>query len=400
MVAALAALGLFLVLGYWAWPSGERVVFEGESAFGRVRVVERTDGLRSLYTGAGRARQSAVYPGRPTQLELAYTRTAMIGPALTPRDGRILFVGLGGGAMPMYTRAIMPEARIDVVEIDSLIVDVARRHFGFRPDSQMVVHTGDGRAFIENAPPGSYDLIVLDAFSDDAIPSALTTWQFLEAVRTRLAPGGVVVSNLWTSADEYAPMLATYDAVFEDVHLVRVGRRPQRILIGGSGQHRQLSRSVLIRESEALAERVDLGFDLPRLIAEGYEKPPELLGRWAEAADLKRRIRCSRNLVVCATVRHGCSGAPPGPRDARLHPARRCAAWPRRSSRVHPSRSAREDSPLAQASGGRSAPLHPHPAPECDKTHGSQREHPENHQAHSPRALWRHSITACAATEP
>jgi spermidine synthase len=49
-----------------------------------------------------------VFPGRPTHLELAYTQVAMIGPALTPRNGRILFVGLGGGAMPMYTRAIMP----------------------------------------------------------------------------------------------------------------------------------------------------------------------------------------------------------------------------------------------------------------------------------------------------
>lgn len=168
----------------------------------------------------------------------------------------------------------MPEARIDVVEIDPLIVDVALRYFGFRPDSQMVVHTGDGRAFIENAPPGSYDLIVLDAFSDDAIPFALTTWQFLEAVRTRLAPGGVVVSNLWTANPRYESMLATYDSIFKDVHLVRVGRRAQRILVATPGQHRQLSRSTLIHASRVLARRVELGFDLPGLVAEGYERPP------------------------------------------------------------------------------------------------------------------------------
>lgn len=223
-------------------------------------------------------------------LELAYTRVAMIGAALTPSDGRILFVGLGGGAMPMYTRAIMPEARIDVVEIDPLIVDVAQRHFGFRPDSQMVVYTGDGRAFIENAPPASYDLIVLDAFSDDAIPFALTTWQFLEAVRSRMAPGGVVVSNLWTGNPQYDSMLATYDSVFDDVHLVRVGGRAQRIVIAGSGQDRRLSRSKLIHVSQVLARRVELGFDLPRLIADGYEKPPE---RRAPVLDDKHGERSS-----------------------------------------------------------------------------------------------------------
>ncbi len=274
VAVGLVALCVVLVVGYWVSKLGTKIVFEGESAFGRVRVVERTDGLRSLFTGAGRARQSAVFPGRPTHLELAYTQVAMIGPALTPRNGRILFVGLGGGAMPMYTRAIMPETRIDVVEIDPLIVDVALRHFGFRPDSQMVVHTGDGRAFIENAPPGSYDLIVLDAFSDDAIPFALTTWQFLEAVRTRLAPGGVVVSNLWTANPRYESMLATYDSIFKDVHLVRVGRRAQRILVATPGQHRRRSRSTLIHASRVLARRVELGFDLPGLVAEGYERPP------------------------------------------------------------------------------------------------------------------------------
>ena len=263
------------MLGYRALLPGTKVVFEGESAFGRVQVVERRDGLRSLYTGAGRARQSAVFPGKPRHLELAYTRVATIGAALMPPNGRILFVGLGGGAMPMYTRAILPEARIDVVEIDPLIANVAQRFFGFRPDSQMAVHTGDGRAFIENAPPASYDLIVLDAFSDNTVPFALTTRQFLQAVRTRLAPGGVVVSNLWTSSPVYPAMLATYNAVFDDVHLVHVGRRAQRILIAAPGPHRRLTRSRLIHASQVLADRVELGFDLPALVAQGYEKPPE-----------------------------------------------------------------------------------------------------------------------------
>ncbi|HEX2187344.1 MAG TPA: fused MFS/spermidine synthase [Longimicrobiaceae bacterium] len=271
--AILAALCVVLVLGALASRPRTRVVFEGESAFGRVRVVERADGLRSLYTGAGRARQSAVYPGRPGHLELAYSRVAMVGAALVPRDGRILFVGLGGGAMPMYTRAILPDARIDVVEIDPLIVDVARRHFGFRPDSRMRVHTGDGRAFIEGAPPGTYDLVVLDAFSDDAVPFALTTRQFLEAVRARLAPGGVVVSNLWSSGREYGPMLATYGAVFGDLHLVRVGGRAQRILV--AARDRRLGRDALVQASRRLAGEVELGFDLPGLVAAGYERPSE-----------------------------------------------------------------------------------------------------------------------------
>ena len=270
----LAALCLLLLLAWWGWSRSDAdVVFETRSDFGRIRVTERGDGLRSLITGPGRARQSAVYPGEPRRLELEYSRVATVGLALAPADGRILYVGLGGGAMPMHARSVLPDARVEVVEIDPAIVEVARRFFGFRPDSQMVVHTGDGRAFIERAPPASYDLIVLDAFSDDDIPFSLTTWQFLAAVRAALSPRGVVVSNLWSSGGGYAPMVATYDSVFAEVRLIRVPRRAQRILVATSGA-RDLDERALVEASRALARGVELGFDLPALVERGYEGPP------------------------------------------------------------------------------------------------------------------------------
>jgi spermidine synthase len=249
------------------------VVFESDSEFGDVRVTERSDGLRSLYTGEGRARQSAIYPGRPMQLVHEYTRVGMVGLALVDPDARILFVGLGGGAMPMYTRQVMPAAHIDVVEIDPVIVDVAQRWFGFTPDDRMLVHTGDGRAFIEAAPPGTYDLIVLDAFSDDEVPYSLTTRQFLIAVRASLTPDGIVVSNLWTAQRSYTAMLATYAAVFDQVHLLRVPQRSQRILVAGPAA-RPLDRPALVNAAQTLAQRVELGFDLTQLVESGYEAAP------------------------------------------------------------------------------------------------------------------------------
>lgn len=262
-------------VGALAWALATQrshTVFDAESPFGRVRVVERGDGLRTLYTGAGRARQSALYPGRPLHLELPYTRVAVIGLALAPPDARILFVGLGGGALPMYARAVLPEARIDVVEIDPLIVEVARQWFGFVADERMTVHTADGRAFIEDAPPRSWDLVVLDAFADDDIPVALTTVQFLEAVRARLAPGGIVVSNLWSAGGAYPSMLATYRAVFEELRLIRVPARTQRILIATSGG--RLPRAAVVRAAQALERRAQLGFGLARLVASGWQAVP------------------------------------------------------------------------------------------------------------------------------
>ncbi|MGH7463520.1 MAG: hypothetical protein ACREK1_00005, partial [Longimicrobiales bacterium] len=91
---AIAALCTAAVLYLLIDSQRPRTIFESDSEFGRVRVTERSDGLRSLYTGEGRARQSAIYPGRPMHLEHASTRVGMIGLALIPPDGRILFVGL------------------------------------------------------------------------------------------------------------------------------------------------------------------------------------------------------------------------------------------------------------------------------------------------------------------
>lgn len=249
------------------------VVFEAPSDFGGVQVLERGDGLRVLTTLEGRAWQSAIYPGRPLHLEFPYTQVGMVGLALIPADARILFVGLGGGAMPMYVRQLLREARIDVVEIDPLVVEVAQDWFGFAPDSQLTVHTGDGRRFIQESRPATWDLIVLDAFSDDEVPYALTTREFLQVVRSRLSRSGVVVSNLWSDNRLYPAMVATYVAVFDEVHMVRVPRRDQRILVTGPGT-RGLDGEALANRARELARDRELGFDLPTLVEKGYEVAP------------------------------------------------------------------------------------------------------------------------------
>lgn len=269
-LGAAAALALLLLVVLLA--ERPRVLVDAEGAYGRVRVVEDA-GLRTLYTGAGRARQSVIRPGDPLHLALPYTRVAAIGLALVDPDARILYVGLGGGAMPMHAHRVLPRASIDVVELDPLIIDVAQRVFGFAPDSLLRVHAGDGRAFIEAAAPATWDMIVLDAFSDDEIPYTLATRGFLVAVRSRLRPGGIVLSNLWSANDAYPSMLATWQNVFGTIHLLRVPTRQQRVLVAGVPP-RTLDRAALVEAARAFASRTSPGFDLVRLIEAGYEDVP------------------------------------------------------------------------------------------------------------------------------
>jgi hypothetical protein len=96
-------------------------------------------------------------------------------------------------------------------------------------------------------------------------------------VRSRLTAEGVVASNVHTSVPAYPSMLATYDAVFDQLRLLRVARRQQQIVLAGPAGVR-LDRDGLVEASEALAGRVELGFDLAGLVRDGYVGAPRLQG--------------------------------------------------------------------------------------------------------------------------
>lgn len=268
--ALLAALALVAALFLLA--DRPRVVHQEGSGEERIRVLERPDGVRELFMGTSRGRQTAMDPEHPERLALPYTRVAMAALALAEPGARILFVGLGGGAMPRYVRWLLPGARIQAVELDPRVVEVARDWFGFRTDSLTAVHVGDGRAFIEAAPPGSFDLVVLDAFDGGVVPRALATQEFLRAVLAALAPGGVVVGNLHTTDPAYRAMVATYRAVFPGVALLGVPWRRQVIVLAGDAA--ALERDSLLARVRALEAGADPGFDLAGLVARNYEPAP------------------------------------------------------------------------------------------------------------------------------
>jgi spermidine synthase len=95
----------------------------------------------------------------------------------------VLVVGLGGGTLPQFLRMAYPYARIDVAEIDPAVVRVAEDYFNLRQDERLRVDVGDVRAFVESAAPGSYYIIILDAYGVGTVPRHLTTVEFLRAGR-------------------------------------------------------------------------------------------------------------------------------------------------------------------------------------------------------------------------
>jgi spermidine synthase len=195
--------------------------------------------------------------------------------AVVQRPQRMLIIGLGGGSMAKFLHRRFPQAHIDAVELDPMVVDVARRYFDLVEDERLRVHVGDGRAFIEKSAQ-RYDIIFLDAFGPDSIPRTLTTREFLEAVRNHLSQDGVVAANIWGPDHNpvYAPMLRTYQVAFDQVALVERVGRSNRIVLAGS-EAIKLTKADLVARAAQIQRESDLGFDLAQIISEGFAPLPQ-----------------------------------------------------------------------------------------------------------------------------
>ena len=135
--------------------------------------------------------------GTPTSY---YHRLGPIGQAfetLGDRAARVGVVGLGAGGLVCYGR---PAARWTYFEIDAVVERIARdpAFFTFLANSRANVDVviGDGRLTLGRTDPGTFDVIVIDAFSSDAIPMHLLTREFLATVLERLRPGGVLAFHI------------------------------------------------------------------------------------------------------------------------------------------------------------------------------------------------------------
>jgi spermidine synthase len=141
-----------------------------------------------------RNRQSTMYLDAPFDTDLEYAAYLHTPLAIKPDAARTLVIGLGGGSVVKRMWRDYPGMRLDVVEIDPEIVEVAHRFFALPEDERIRVFVGDGREFVDQTPQ-TYDIVIVDAFDEDRVPRRLTTEEFMRAARDRLAPDGVVAYN-------------------------------------------------------------------------------------------------------------------------------------------------------------------------------------------------------------
>ncbi len=208
---------------------------KADSSYHRIRVVDYPAGQfgadparvlhfdNSLQAAARLRDGEPVVTGPPL---FGYLRAFDLVPAIRPDAKRVLMVGLGSGAAAMRLHELRPELDIDVVEIDRKVVELAREWFGYRDaengNPRIRTHVSDGRTWLATQDDASFDAIVLDTYFADSIPFHLTTREFLQLAKDRLAPDGIVAANLigaveGDKSELLRSMHRTWSGVFDDI---------------------------------------------------------------------------------------------------------------------------------------------------------------------------------------
>jgi spermidine synthase len=211
--------------------------------------------------------ESAVNLVDGDDLPMLYARVVGLA-AVYPQDiKRVLVLGLGGGAVPLYLARFLPDATVDSVEVDPGVIEAAKKYFGLRETERFHLIESDGRIYL-NRHSEKYDIIVLDAFSGSYIPFHMMTKEFYQLVRDHLAPHGVVAINILPSVKLYDSNVRTLKLVFDNLDFFDSGDptvdETNVIVFGRSDA---ASEDQQRQQAAAAQQRYKFHFDLSQLIA-------------------------------------------------------------------------------------------------------------------------------------
>ncbi len=229
----------------------EQVILRKDTQYHRLVV---TQDATERHLRFDRSHQSAMFLDDPYETSFAYPQYLHLALAAKPDARSVLIVGLGGGSLVKRMWRDYPQMQIDVAEIDPVVVDVAYDHFELVRDPRIRVVAEDGRRFL-NASDKRYDIIVMDAYYADALPSHLTTEEFFREADAHLTPGGVVAYNVIGAVEGegsrlFRSMYRTAGSVWDNLWVFPIG-------ISEDGRVDQ-RRNIIVLATNGRADREEL----------------------------------------------------------------------------------------------------------------------------------------------
>ena len=212
-VIGVSYVGLAVALGTQASQSTSFAIASSRSFYGVLRTYEEEIGTDSetlalldgrivhglQYTDSNKRRFPTTYYAPPSGIGRTFE-------AFPGSELRVGLVGLGVGTLATYG---LPGGYMRIYEINPDVLRMATDYFTFLDDSeaQVEVVLGDARLSMERETPQEFDILVLDAFSSDAIPVHLLTLEAFQIYRRHLKPNGVIAVHFTSRHFDLEPVL-------------------------------------------------------------------------------------------------------------------------------------------------------------------------------------------------
>lgn len=213
------------------------------------------------------------------ELPIPYTRFMTVGLAYARDANRILEIGFGGGRTAWYLHRFLPKSEVTSVELDPEVVALARKYFGIKDEPNFSVAAGDGRLYVKKSTE-QYDMIMVDAYRGPFVPFHLLTREFYELLKSRLAPGGVLVQNVEPSTMLFDSAAATIGAVFPHADMYLADGNVVMVAYDGDAA----SPDALDQRARGRQRAFSLRYDLAEMLA--HRQPLNV----SEAVDRSAKI--------------------------------------------------------------------------------------------------------------
>lgn len=210
-----------------------------KSPYSRIRV-SKNDNIITLYFEKKELlyTESRIDLENPYTLQIAYAKFMAAGLMYPGNVDRVLMLGYGGGSVTEYFRHYHKNLDVDGVEIDPVVIEMAKRYFLVKPDQNNRIHIQDAREFV-NQTKKKYDLVFTDAFGGGFVPKHLVTIEFFKEIKSILSDDGCIVTNLYDDS-LHKRFLAAYEKLFQVVDVYPTGVNTSRITVACKGKKRSV----------------------------------------------------------------------------------------------------------------------------------------------------------------
>ena len=147
----------------------------------------------------GKVRQTVFDRAAPHLPGLEYARNMLASLIFCPRAESCLMLGLGGGSIPRMMLAARPRMRVEAVEIDPDVVEVASRYFEIGALPRFAIHLEDAAEFLGRCA-SRYGIVLLDTYIGETFPDQCASGECFRDIRKSLDEEGVLAIN-WLSGN-------------------------------------------------------------------------------------------------------------------------------------------------------------------------------------------------------